>query len=93
MTPCAATPGAGEAGRPTAGGGSGPGNVEVGGGGGYMLLAAAHAGAAAACFLDPTAVGNFFFGGENQFRDVWVEATECGACVAVLLPSWCPPSN
>ena len=35
------------------------------GGGGYALLAAAHAGAAAACFIDPTAVGNFFFGGEG----------------------------
>ncbi len=35
------------------------------GGGGYALLAAAHAGAAAACFIDPTAVGNFFFGGET----------------------------
>lgn len=55
-----------EAGRPTSGGG-GPGNVEAGsGGGGYALLAAAHAGAAAACFVDPTAVGNFFFAGEMQ---------------------------
>lgn len=55
-----------EAGKPTPGA-SGPGNVEAGsGGGGYALLAAAHVGAAATCFIDPTAVGNFFFGGESM---------------------------
>ena len=54
---------AGEAGRPTSGGGRGAGGAIGGGSGGYSLLAAAHTGLAVGCFVAPTALANFLFPG------------------------------